>query len=147
MIGKNYQHFLKTSNDKNGSKNAELLPLEETKDPESEIVAQGNNKVDQTAAKQILKYKDYELSYSPKKNETIIRYVKDDDDYTIKIKKGVLSESDEYRLVENRLYLSEIDLMTPFVIHLSNGNQLFEIYDGEFPTGLSINIDNQKTVK
>ena len=66
--------------------------------------------------------------------------LKDDDDYTAKVKKGVLADSDEYHLIDNRLYFTEIDLKTPFVLKLSGNHQVIEIYDGENSTGITITI-------
>ncbi len=96
--------------------------------------------VTRSVAKQSFNYGDYELSYTPRKNEIIIHYEKDDDDYTAKVKKGVLADSDEYHLIDNRLYFTEIDLKTPFVLKLSGNHQVIEIYDGENSTGITITI-------
>ena len=95
-----------------------------------------------SAAKKTIIYGDYKLSYSPRKNEIIINYNKEDDEYTVKVKKGILVESDEYKLVDNRLYLTEIELQTPFVMTLSENRQIIEIYDGDNPTGLALTTDS-----
>ena len=114
---------------------------EKTKTVE-QIDVKNQPSIARSAGKQSFKYCDYELLYIPRRNELIIHYVKDDDDYTVKVKKGVLVDSDEYKLVDNRLCFTEINLMTPFVLNLSGRHQVIEIYDGEIPTGLSFTIDS-----
>jgi len=96
-----------------------------------------------SAAKQTFKYGNYELSYTPRKNEIIIHYQNGDDDYTAKVKKGVLAESDEYQLIDGRLYFTEIDHQSPFVLNLSDTSQIVEIYDGENPTGLAFTVKTE----
>lgn len=136
-----------TKNDEVDTKPAEELSDSPKDEVSVEAVTPVENKKTTTtavrsAAKQTFTYGDYELSYSPRKNEIIIHYVKGDDDYTVKVKKGVLAESDEYKLVDNRLYLTEIELQTPFVMTLSESRQVIEIYDGENPTGLAFTADS-----
>lgn len=122
------------------SKDAELMHLEEKTVENEERVQLKEKKVSSTTnrtGKLTFNFGYYELSYFPKKNEFIIHYEKDDDDYTAKVKKGVLAKSEEYTLVDKRLYFNEIDLVTPFILNLSETSQTIEIYDGDNPTGLA----------
>ncbi len=99
--------------------------------------------VNRSTSKQTFKYGDYELTYTPRKDEVIIHYEKDDDDYTAKIKKGVLPNSDEFQMKDSRLHITEIDLQTPFQIIMVENSLVIEVYDGEKPTGIAIVIEQQ----
>ena len=116
------------------------VKAEETKQAQSSDEGTPTS-VERSTSKQTFKYGEYELTYTPRKDEVIIRYENGDDDYTTKIKKGVLSNINEFQLVDNRLYITEIDCQTPFVVSVVEDCQIIEIYDGEKRTGISFVIE------
>lgn len=67
-----------------------------------------------------------------------IEYSSNVAEYSIKINKGKITDNDEFYLKDNRLFLADNDVMTPFCIRKFDSLLWVEIYDGLLPTGMYV---------
>lgn len=88
--------------------------------------------------KQVISVGEYTLTYFPKKHEVKIEYSSNVAEYSIKINKGKITDNDEFYLKDNRLFLTDNDVMTPFGIRKFDSLLWVEIYDGLLPTGMYV---------
>lgn len=97
-------------------------------------------KANRAASKQEVEIAGYKIAWIPQKNEITIKYEHDDDDFTVKIKKGKFPVGGDFYLKDNRMYIDERDEATPFVIEIFGASQIIYVYDGEIPTGMTLSF-------
>lgn len=85
-----------------------------------------------TADKQTVRCGDYTIVYFPQKKDVVI---KNSDEYSVRIKRGVFPEGSDFKLKGNRLYLEDEDTYTPFAIDVKDGVLTISVFDREKDTG------------
>ena len=88
--------------------------------------------------KQELRYKEYSIVVFPDKREVVI---KNTDEYSMRIKNGVIPMGGDFILKNSRLYFAEENTPTPFVFDNEDNGISIKIYDDDSFSGISIEID------
>ena len=90
-----------------------------------------------SSAKQEIRYDGYAVIYFPQKKDVLIK-TSDDYEYQVRIKHGVFPEDSDYELHDGRVYLSEDNTPTPFIIAKNENTLVIKIMDGDLDTGMSL---------
>ena len=96
---------------------------------------------DKSKVKQEIRYQDYVLTYLPSKSTIVLKYSTEEDEYSVKIKNGIFPDSDEFELRDNRIYVSEKELKTPFAFTKSEQKVMITIKDDDKETGITMTFD------
>jgi len=95
-----------------------------------------NTKASESSPRQEFDIAGYSIVWIPQKNEISIKFSHDNDDYSIKIKKGKMPSDADFELRGDRLFITEKDEPTPFSIALSSTQCTIAIHEGDEPTGM-----------
>lgn len=113
--------------DKSGTEIVQKEPVSEKQLP--------NNKYE-------FSHKNYSIVYFPGKGDIVLKNV--DEEFSVRIKNGKFPSEADFYLKEGRLYQTENDVMTPFVIEEDSNLVTLKIYDGNEFTGLLISAELNK---
>ena len=87
-------------------------------------------------------HKNYSIVYFPSKGDIVLK--NNDEEFSVRIKNGKFPSEADFYLKEGRLYQTENDVMTPFVIEEDSNFVTLKIYDGNEFTGLLISAELNK---
>jgi len=100
---------------------------------------QNNQKKNLLKEKYEFNFKNYSIIKFPNKGHLVIKNT--DEEYSVRIKNGNFPNDAEFYLKDGRIYQTEDDVMTPFVIEENDKSVTVKIYDGDDYTGLSITAE------
>lgn len=92
--------------------------------------------------KQKIDYENYSIVLFPDKCDLVIR--NNDKEFSVRIKNGKFPSEADFYIKDGRIYQTEDDLITPFVIEESDNYVTLKVFDGDDSTGLFIGAEKIK---
>jgi len=91
--------------------------------------------------KQVVKYKDYLITYSPRNKVVVIRYESDEEELNANFRDGKLVGDTGFYLENSRLCKAEDNDKTPFEITVIDNQVVIRIFESEDYSGLTMKFD------
>ena len=126
-----FAYYIKISNEEMKTTSNEKKPNVNEEQPK-QVVNDDRIKL----KKQELLYGCYSIIFFPAKNDVVIK--DKENEYQVRLKGGVFPEGGDFYLKDNRIFVADDDLPTPFVFEKSDDMIFIKVFEGEIFTGISI---------
>lgn len=94
--------------------------------------------VTSVSSKQEITYGDYVIIYFPQKKDIVI---KNSNEYSVRIKHGTFPNNSDYALKDGRLYITDEDVTTPFLLSIQKNIVTIKIFEENTYTGVSFSFE------
>ena len=131
-----FEYYMNVRDEVRVETKTEIQSINES--PEMEVIHSVQKPSEETTTeKQIIQYRNYSIVYFPNKGDVVI---KNDEEYSVRIRKGFFPQKQDFYLDGTRLFLSYNNTETPFEIIIQDNIVFLKIYEGKKYTGVSLSF-------
>ena len=91
--------------------------------------------------KQSFRFGDYEICVIPKSKDIIIRYTNNEEELSVKIRKGIFPADGDFVIKDSRIYRNDENIKTPFRFSIMDNKVVLKVFQEETFTGVEITIE------